>query len=391
MSRSSPSTAAGDVRLAIYCDYPYRLDGAQLTAEQPVAIFLDSLSEHVDRLIMIGRLDPEGGRYPYAMPGAELVALPFYSSGADPVALLRSAPGTLAAFWRALGEADVAWSLGPTPLSVLFALLALVRGRRLVLGVRQDTPRLFAHRYPDRRLLRAGVGVLEGSYRLLSRIAATVVVGPDLARRYRGARRLHETYISLLPSTRLAAPEDDERRYDGDELRILSVGRLDPEKNPLLLADVLARALVDDSRWRLDVCGDGPLAGALAQRLQRLGVSDRARLHGHVPIDGGLLDLYRDSHVMLHVSFTEGVPQVLLEAFALRLPVVATAVGGVPGLVGDAGLLIAPADPDPAAEALGRIAGDATLRAQLVERGSSRAREHTLERESAELAAFLGA
>ena len=77
----------------------------------------------------------------------------------------------------------------------------------------------------------------------------------------------------------------------------------------------------------------------------------------------GLLDLYRSSHAFLHVSWTEGLPQTLFEAFAAGLPVVATAVGGVPAAVGDAALLVEPGDADPPAAELLRLAGDEALRA----------------------------
>jgi glycosyltransferase involved in cell wall biosynthesis len=195
--------------------------------------------------------------------------------------------------------------------------------------------------------------------------------------------------VSLLGEEHILAEQDDELTYEGEELRMLSVGRLDPEKNPLLLADVLARALEDDSRWRLEVCGDGSLMTALEQRLAQLGVADHALLHGYVPIDDGLWELYRRSHALVHISLTEGVPQVLLEAFAARLAVVATAVGGVPELVQDCGLLVPPADAGAVADALKRLLTDASLRAELVENASARVREHTLHAECARLAAFL--
>ena len=67
-----------------------------------------------------------------------------------------------------------------------------------------------------------------------------------------------------------------------------------------------------------------------------------------MPIDGGLLDLYRSSHAFLHVLLTEGVPQVLIEVFASGVPVVATAVGGVAEAAGGRGAA------DPAA---GRVGG----------------------------------
>src|SRR6185295_840817 len=103
----------------------------------------------------------------------------------------------------------------------------------------------------------------------------------------------------------IVEPADLARSYDGD-LRVISVGRLDEEKNPLLLPDVLASLRATDPRWRMIICGDGPLEQALAGRVRELGLDEACDLVGHVPIDAGLIDLYRGSHVFLHVSWTEG-------------------------------------------------------------------------------------
>jgi glycosyltransferase involved in cell wall biosynthesis len=108
-----------------------------------------------------------------------------------------------------------------------------------------------------------------------------------------------------------------------------------------------------------------------------------------VPIDGGLLDLYRRSHAFLHVSLTEGFPQVLVEAFASGLPVVATAVGGVPEAAAGAALLVQPRDAAAAADALERIIADADLRERLIAAGLERAREGTLEAAAERLARFI--
>jgi glycosyltransferase involved in cell wall biosynthesis len=170
---------------------------------------------------------------------------------------------------------------------------------------------------------------------------------------------------------------------------VLSVGRLDEEKNPLLLAEALALLRREDPRWRMVVCGDGPLRAPLLQRLSELGVRDAAELRGHVGLRDGLLTLYRCSHVFLHVSHTEGFPQVLIEAFASGVPVVATAVGGVPAGVGDAALLVEPESAAAAAEAVTRVADQPQLRSELVAAGLRKAREHTLESEIQRVAEFL--
>lgn len=377
------------MRLGIYCDYSYRVDAGNLYAELPVGLFLGGLAPHCERLVMTGRLDPRPGRFPYAIKTADFVALPYYASGAKLRSLLRVMPSAITRFWRLLGDVDVAWVFGPTPLAVVFSILTLLRRRRLVLGVRQDLPQMFRHRYPDKPLLRWGAVILEGAFRALARRVRVVVVGPDLARRYRRSPATHTAYVSLLSEHDIVGFDEHSRSYTGPELHMLSVGRLAPEKNPLLLADILARALRVDPRWRLDVCGEGPLSDALAHRLEELGVADRASLHGHVPIDGGLLDLYRTSHTFVHVSLSEGVPAVLLEAFATRLPVVATAVGGVRDLVGDCGLLIPPRDADVAVDALQSLISNPELRGELVERGARRAKTLTREAECARVARFL--
>lgn len=378
------------MRLAVYCDYSYRVENGRVYAELPFSLFVEGLAPHYDRLVVIGRLDPTPGRYPFEVKGAEFVPLPHYESGAALGSVIRSVPAAARRFWHTLAGVDVVWVLGPNPAQApAFALLTLLRRRRLVLGVRQNLPELIRHRRPDKPLVQAAAVLLEWVFRLFAYAAPTVVVGPDLARGYRHARALHVTYVSLLRDGDVVSPEADDRDYGGEDLRLLSVGRLDPEKNPLLMADVLAQALREDPRWSLDVCGDGSLADELRERLEQLEIAGRATLHGYVPIDDGLWDLYRRSHALLHVSLTEGVPQVLLEAFASRLPVIATDVGGVGELVRDRGWLIPANDAGAAANALEELVSNPERRVELIDRATDEIRRHTLDAECAELAAFI--
>jgi glycosyltransferase involved in cell wall biosynthesis len=379
------------MRLAVYTDYSYRREGDAVFGERAFVLFLARLARSVERMVIVGRLDPAGGRSHYRLPPAiEFVALPHYESQVRPLQLLRSLSGSLIRFWRVLGGVDCVWLLGPHPVALAFALLARVRRRRVVLGVRQDLPAYARSRRPERRWTHFAADLLDAAYRALARRFPTIVVGPQLARRYQAAPRLLPISVSLVERSEIVSATDAHaRRYDG-ELCALAVGRLETEKNPLLLADVLAR-LDGDRRWRLLVCGEGQLARPLEARLAALGTRDRAELRGYVAIDGGLRELYRASHAFLHVSWTEGVPQVLFEAFAAGLPVVATAVGGVAEAVGDAALVVPPGDADAAARALTRIAGDAELRARLVDAGLALARKRTIESETAHVLEFLSA
>jgi glycosyltransferase involved in cell wall biosynthesis len=378
------------VRLAVYTDYEYRSDGMRRYGQRAFVVFLQALGRGVERMVLVGRLDPRRGTSHYPLDDCtELLGLPHYESLANPLAVARSLVVSLGRFWRLLDEVDTVWVLGPYPHSVALAVVAIARRRRLVLGVRQDMPAYVRSRRPDRRWMHFGADVLEGVWRALARRYPVVVVGAELERKYGGARRLLQTEIPLVSERDIATSADVAARSYGGELTVLTVGRIDAEKNPLLLAEILARLRERGRSWRLVVCGDGPLRPALEERFAELGLLERVDLRGYVPINDGLLDLYRSSHAFLHVSLTEGFPQVLNEAFASRLPVVATAVGGVAAGAGDAALLIEPRDPGAAASALERIAAESDLRARLVRAGSERLQGGTLEAAAARVRDFL--
>jgi glycosyltransferase involved in cell wall biosynthesis len=381
-------SAARPLRVAVYADNWYRPTPDGVYADRSLVLFIAGVAAAAEHTILLGQLDPDLPRAHYRVPDhLDFVGLPSYSSMLSlraPLAMLRS----LGRFWRLLPQVDVVWLLGPHPLCLAFALLAALRGKRIALGVRQDFPTYVRTRHPGKRLVHLLGDLLEGSYRLIARRAPTVVVGPELAENFRRARWLLPISVSLVRDSDIADPEVAAARPWDGEHSVLSVGRLETEKNPLLLADILAK-LAGDGNWKLLICGEGPLEGELRERLRSHGVEQRAELLGYLPIHGGLMDRYRSVNAFLHVSWTEGMPQVLLEAFAAGTPVVATAVGGVPEAAGDAALLIPPGDADAAAAALARIAAEPELRHELVRRGVERVRGRTLEAESARVARFL--
>lgn len=383
----APPPARAALRLLVFEDSVYRCEHGRVSTDRAFLHFALHLREHVQQVEVLGRLDPRPGRSCYPLPDeVGFVPLPHYASLASPStvpALLRS----LGTAWSALGRADVAWLMGPHPVALVMAAVAPLRGTRVVLGVRQDLPAYARHRHPDRRWTHLAADLLEAAWRRLARRRAVVAVGPELAAAYARAPQVLQLGISLVPAAEVGNPAT-RGGYDGP-LQVLSVGRLEAEKNPLLLADVLAGLRTDDDRWRLVVCGEGPLRDALHDRLALLGVADHADLRGYVPVDAGLREAYLSSHLLLHVSWTEGVPQVLYEAWSAGLPVVATDVGGVRRAAGDAALLLPAGDAAAAVAALRRAADDPRVRDRLVSAGLALARESTKEAALGRLAAVL--
>ena len=384
------------MRVGVYSDLAYRSDGSVLSTHQAFIRFVTSLPPRVDEVVLFGRLHPEPARSHYVIPsdGVRFVALPHYPAVTALAAQARAARGTVRQFVRELPELDAVWIFGPHPMAVLLALAARRNKTPLFLGVRQDYPSYIANRLPSRRWAPA-VAVakgLERTFRLLARRAPTIAVGEELAGRYAGGEApVLAANFSLVSGADIVSEEDMRAKPWEGELRLLTVGRVDVEKNPLLLPEVLARLNAREHRWRLSVAGDGPLLPALERRLDELGVAASAELHGYVANGPELWRLYRRSHAFLHVSLTEGLPQVLAEAQAAGLPIVATDVGSVRKAVADgqAGLLIPPGDPSAAVEALERLAEDQELRVRLSSAALELVKQQTMEAQLDRVAAFL--
>lgn len=375
-------------RLGVYTDYKYSLSGGRPYAERAFAIFMAELARRLGGVKVIGKLDPEGvPRYALG-DEVEFVALPHYPSLSHTWPAIRAMVGSLIPFWRALDDLDCIWILGPHPLAFPFALFARLRGRRVFLGVRQDSVAYMRSRHPNSRVSIAIARAMDGAFRLLARRWPTIVVGPAIRHQYAQSRALLEVSISLIRADEISTHASGSRDYSG-ELVALSVGRLESEKNPLALADMIAVLRRLDPRWRLVVCGEGDLRPALQERVRELGVESAVDLRGYLPHYGGLADAYREAHALAHVTWTEGLPQVLYEAFAARLPVAATDVGGIREAVGDAALLAPPGQPELIAEAIALIGRNGETRRELTERGVELVRSRTLESETARVAEFI--
>lgn len=136
---------------------------------------------------------------------------------------------------------------------------------------------------------------------------------------------------------------------------VLVVGHLIPRKDPLLALEVFLEGAPPDAHlWFL---GRGPLQQELAFEIEARGVGDRVRMLGEVSPEE-LSMYYGAADLLLLTSRREGRPNVVLEALASGLPVLATHAGGTREILGDSPMLASSRDP----KSLGR-----TLHALLVE------------------------
>jgi L-malate glycosyltransferase len=140
---------------------------------------------------------------------------------------------------------------------------------------------------------------------------------------------------------------------------VLAIGRLSKEKAHTDLVFAMARLLElnPELRVQLIILGEGVERASIEETVRSTGLQDVVKLPGHVNDVSGY---YQIADVMAISSLSEGSPNVLLEAMAAGLPVVSTAVGGIPEIVknGKHAILVRPGDPDAMARAIAVLLSD---------------------------------
>jgi glycosyltransferase involved in cell wall biosynthesis len=140
--------------------------------------------------------------------------------------------------------------------------------------------------------------------------------------------------------------------------------RLAHEKGGDLFVQMVGDVLKEFPATRFVVAGDGPDRPMLEALIKKMGIGTNIRLLGHCE---DMPAFYASLDILVSPSRTEGLPMVLLEAMATRLPIVATAVGAVPSVVRDGltGILVPANDIASLTRAVIRLLRDAGLRQQL--------------------------
>ena len=189
----------------------------------------------------------------------------------------------------------------------------------------------------------------------------------EAERALRGAAPLLRAIPNGVPSVAGAEPDPDLLAFRGDQPLAGSIGGLRPPKQPLVLVRAMAELERAGVPGRLAFVGDGPMRGAVAAEIERLGLGERVRWF---PYGGEMGPHLAALDVFALSSASEALPLSVLEAMSCGLPVLASGVGGIPEAVaeGETGLLAAPGDAASFASGLRSLCADAALRERLGDR-----------------------
>jgi glycosyltransferase involved in cell wall biosynthesis len=191
-------------------------------------------------------------------------------------------------------------------------------------------------------------------------IAVSSDIEQALLRSYDAARIVCIHNGIDLEAVRATTQRADMRRkwnIDNKAVLIGTVGRLVPVKGHALLLEAFRILSQSFQNVILILVGDGPLREQLETEAKRLGLDQSVIFSGHQEQSYDFINMM---DIFVLPSLHEGIPMVLLEAFALKRPVIASRVGGIPEVVshGESGILVSPSNPDELAAAISALIED---------------------------------
>jgi glycosyltransferase involved in cell wall biosynthesis len=209
---------------------------------------------------------------------------------------------------------------------------------------------------------------LELPYRSFSRVlplcSQLAALSPRLAHQWEEKLR-RSNPISVLP----LLVEDGfyvDRPDVCANVRFGFAARLEKGKGPLNLVAAFAEVRSKLNNTSLHIAGIGPMEQAVRMRIAELGVTDACELRGAYKSPPEKNAFMQAVDVFVLPTLAEGTPNSIVEAMAHGLPVIASAVGGIPDLVTpDSGILIPPGDRKALANAMTRLASDHGLRVRM--------------------------
>lgn len=213
------------------------------------------------------------------------------------------------------------------------------------------------------------------------------------------SRRLFERLQGRIPhlvETRTTTLSDQDffERADTCQqtpIRLLYTGRFNRGKGLLDIVQALAQLVAQGYDVVFDLVGwpepSDPIMDDLMALATRLGVTERVINHGRKSLGAELFAYYRqaDIYVIASNSNFEGFPRTIWEAMANSLPVVATSVGSIPQFVGEAAVIVLPAQPETLAKALIHLLETPAYRQALINKGLLLAQGNTLKNRCSEM------
>jgi glycosyltransferase involved in cell wall biosynthesis len=219
-------------------------------------------------------------------------------------------------------------------ISIVLIRKMIKQNKQLYIFIRSDTRRLISTKHNGNVISKVFANII--AYRIEKYIQnyprlVVFTFGKELFDRY---IKLSKNVYSIADSRfckRDILKENSLVEKNYKKIEIIYVGRLVTGKGLEFLLNTLST--LESSKYSLNIVGDGPIKSKLMKLVEKLDLNQTVKFKGFIPFGEDLLNEYRESHVLILPSFSEGLPQVVIEAMACGTIVIATKVGGLPDLI----------------------------------------------------------
>jgi glycosyltransferase involved in cell wall biosynthesis len=377
------------MKLAVFTGQYFWFDGKHYSTDEAFVKFVTSFYPYFEKIIFCDPVTKEPKTQPYTLDPTktEVCPLPNFNVYSFWKNILFNFPKICRIFRNNINSWDVVWLHGPHPVSLIFAHICRKLNKPFFVFIRQNLKKYvrYRNRGATRVVAVSVANALEYMFRQLSRNTITFTVGRELFDTYkRSGNAVFEIAVSLVSENDILDSISKQMSKRMRQVRLLSVGRLDPEKGVIHLVRAVGELVANGrSDIRLDIVGNGAEENELRREVRKRDLNGHVNFLGYVSYGDQLLSLYRKCDIYVLPSLTEGWPQTLFEAMACGLPIVATRVGGIPYLIENRknGLLVDASSPSQISNGVQQIVDDSDLRRRLIENGISTVKSHTMEAE----------
>lgn len=375
----------------------YKNDRDQFFFDDAFFKFVAAFDKYFDQIIFLGRTAPSRGNdqvYPLHPAKHSVSSFPYYqdiySLLLKGIYLLPMATKVLA---RSIDQGDLVWLPASHPIGIIAALICRLKRKPFFFLVRQNLKEQVRHRNRGLKQIVSMllVDLFDWLTQQLAWRSVIFAVGDEMVRYYQSKQLpAYPVIISLISEQELALAFSGQTLAGkvyatGEQIRLLSIGRLDPEKGLIYLIEAVDMLINRRGlKVSLAIVGRGKEESALQREVLCLGLSGYIQFFGYIQNGPKLYSFYQQHDLFLIPSLTgEGLPQTILEAMAFSVPVIATTVAGIPSFIHHQqnGFLVPPADSEAMAEAVVSLMDDQSLRSVLIRGGKETAALHTLEKE----------
>lgn len=214
---------------------------------------------------------------------------------------------------------------------------------------------------------------------VIMRAAIVISLSEDMKKRILGMARAHRIIVLHIGvDYERFRSCDTERRHFDKTITILYVGSLLRLKGVNYLVEAMRIIARDHKRVRLLIIGDGACRSELEAQVRDLCLEDSIFFIGRIKNEE-ICNYMSQASIFVLPSLSEGLPLVVLEAFAAGLPVIATRVGGIPEILEDGknGFLVEPRNPEEIAKNISLLLSNSELRQDISKRNLIVAEQHS--------------